>query len=202
MYPETEPSYAARLRALRYILGKDNKPLSGEEFAPMAGMKSGTLRAIEAGLRKLNVQDEERIAERLGAMWDEQKNGWYCVIAPHTPYTADLQRLYQNARVSGMSFDFSRGTAAYAQSLQVMWDYFPKPEFFSTVLAIHRLILSAAKRNGVPPEAMEALKLQSPLDLSALKAYNLQFSKKISRPQPARKKGTTLSAEGGKSPQN
>ena len=36
MRPEPRPNYAARMRALRYILGKDNKPLSGEEFAPMA----------------------------------------------------------------------------------------------------------------------------------------------------------------------
>jgi len=202
MHTEPRPNYAARLRALRYILGKDNKPLSGEEFAPMVGMKSGTLRAIEAGLRKLSSEDEGLIAERLGATWDEEKDGWYCVIAPHTPYTPDIQRLYQNARIRGFSGGIYRGAAAFEKSLEVMWEHFPPQEFFSTLLAIHRLILSAAKRNGVPPEAMEALKLQSPFDPAALKAWNLQFPKKTSRAQLARKKGTTLSAEGGKSPQN
>jgi hypothetical protein len=189
------------MRALRYILGKDNKPLSGEKFAPMAGMKSGTLRAIEAGLRNLSAADEEQIADQLGAMWVEEENGWYCVIAPHTPYTPDIQRLYQRGRVKGFSGRIPRGDD-FQKILDVISEHLPPRELFSTLIAIQRLILGAAKRSGVPPGAMEELIGLLPFDVASLKAWDLQEAKKTSRRQPARKKGTTLSPEGGKSAQN
>ena len=201
MHPEPRPNYASALRGLRYILGKDNKPLSGEEFAPMAGMKSGTLRAIEAGLRNLSAADEEQIADQLGAMWVEEENGWYCVIAPHTPYTPDIQRLYQRGRVNGFSGRIPRGDD-FQKILDVMWEHFHPREFFSILIEIQRLILGTAKRSGVPPEAMEDLIRLLPFDVPSLKAWDLQEAKKTSRRQPARKKGTTLSPEGGKSAQN
>ena len=201
MHPESRPNYAARMRALRYILGKDNKPLSGEEFAPMAGMKSGTLRAIEAGLRNLSAADEEQIADQLGAMWDEEKKGWYCVIAPHTPYTPDIQRLYQRGRVKGFSGRIPRGDD-FQKILDVMWEHLPPGEFFSILIAIQRDILGAAKRSGVPPGVMEDLIRLSPFDVPSLKAWDLQEGKKTSRHQRPAAKETTLSPDGGKSAQN
>jgi transcriptional regulator with XRE-family HTH domain len=201
MRPEPRPNYAARMRALRYILGKDNKPLSGEEFARMVGMKSGTLRAIESGLRNLSAADEEQIADQLGAMWDEEKKGWYCVIAPHTPYTPDIQRLYQRGRVNGFSGRIPRG-GDFQKILDVMWEHFPPREFFLTLIEIQRRILGAAKRSGVPPEVMEELIGLLPFDVPSLKAWDLQEGKKTSSYQRPAAKETTLLPEGGKSAQN
>jgi hypothetical protein len=196
-----EPNYGARMRALRYILGEDNKPLSGERFAPMAGMKSGTLRAIEAGLRNMSPVDEAQIADRLGAVWDEEKKGWYCVIAPHTPYTPDVLRVYQRGQVKGFSGRIPSGDD-FQKILDVIWGQFPPREFFSTLIAIQRDILSAAKRSGVPPEVMEELLRLLPFDVASLKAWDLQQEKKTPRHQRPTAKGTTLSPDGGKSAQN
>src|SRR6516225_4248867 len=88
------PNYPARLRALRYVLGKDNKLLPGDQFAIRIGMPPATLRATEAGIRALMPMDEDRIVEQLGAVWNDKKDSWCCVSDPEKPYTAEFYRFY------------------------------------------------------------------------------------------------------------
>jgi hypothetical protein len=152
----------ARLRALRYILGCDNKPLSGEKFASLAGMRAGTLRAVETGLRTLNGEDETKITDRLGAIWREEKNGWFCVTAPEAPFTNDFHRIYASALDAGCN-RLQVDTDEIILSMGILEKHVSPETYRSMVLAVHRHILNFAKASALSPKEIESIEVMRPL---------------------------------------
>jgi hypothetical protein len=162
---DEKPNYPARLRALRYILGRDNKLLPGEQFAVLAGMKPGTLRAIESGLRALNSGDESRIAELLGAIWRDEKQGWYCVSEPDRPYNAAFFEFYTEAVIHKPD-QFETDSGAILYSLDALERSLPRAQYRSALLAVHRLILNIARASSIPPKEIEFIELMQPIKMS------------------------------------
>jgi hypothetical protein len=79
--------YSSQIRSLRLILGKNYRPISTTTFASISGIAEVSIRAVEAGRRKLNEQDRERITIYLGAQWDETLHNWVCSQNSKIPYT-------------------------------------------------------------------------------------------------------------------
>jgi hypothetical protein len=194
------PNYPARLRALRYALGRDNKLLSGDEFAARASMKPGTLRTIESGLRALNPGDESRIAEKIGAIWRNEKNGWYCVGDPERPYDAIYYELYTGAIAAGAD-QFEADSGAILNSLDALEKSLPPDLYRRALLGVHRLILDYAREAKISPEEIELIELMQPLKLPMPPRGDSRATKKAQRQRHAAK-GTTFSPVGGKSDQN
>jgi transcriptional regulator with XRE-family HTH domain len=160
---DEKPNHPARLRALRYILGRDNKLLPGEQFADLCGMKPSTLRAIESGLRALNSMDEGRIAEQLGAIWRDEESGWYCVSDPERPYTVE----YRNFYMSG-SDKLQADPSAIVSSLEVLERSLTPGKYQGALLAVHRLIRSIAETYAVPMKEIESIQLMQPIKMKDL----------------------------------
>ena len=162
---DEKPNYPARLRALRYILGRDNKSLPGDRFAVLAGMKPGTLRAIEGGLRALNSADESRIAELLGAIWRDERQGWYCVSEPDKPYNVAFFEFYTDD-VAHASGQFEADPGAILHSLEALERSVPRAQYRSALLAVHRLILNIGRASSIPLKEIEAIELAQPIKSS------------------------------------
>jgi hypothetical protein len=162
---DEKPNYPARMRALRYVLGRDNKLLPGEQFAVLAGMKASTLRAIESGLRALNSGDESRIAELLGAIWRDEKQGWYCVLEPAKPYNMAFFEFYTGA-VAHDPNQFETDPGAILRSLGALERSLARAQYRSALLAVHRLILDIARASSIPAEQIEFIELMHPIKMS------------------------------------
>jgi hypothetical protein len=160
---DEKPNYPARLRALRYILGRDNKLLPGDQFAALVRMNPSTVRAIESGLRALNSADEGRIAEQLGAIWRDEKNGWYCVSEPERPYDVE----YRNFYMVGAD-QLQADSGAIMSSLEVLERALSPGRYQGALLAIHRLIRSIAETYAVPMKEIESIQLMQPIKMKDL----------------------------------
>jgi hypothetical protein len=186
------PNYPARLRKLRYILGKDGKLLPGDQFAARTGMSASTLRATETGLRKLHTFDEDRIVEHLGAVWSDEKDGWYCVGFPEKPYTAEFYRFYASPTDDQLEED----PGVILDSLEVLKSSLPLPQYRGALLAVYRFIRKIAREASIPPDKLEFIEFAQPI--------------RLKRPKPSPKtqhqrraaKETTFSPTGGNNDQN
>lgn len=202
MDADQKPNYPARLRALRHLLGRNYKSIPGNEFATLSGMKPGTVRAIEAGLRPLNSGDESRIAELLGAIWRDEKNGWYCVSEPEKPYSAEYCQLYTDALAVGAD-QFEADSGAILYSLDALERALPPEEYRKALLRFHRFIVDYARAARVPYEEIEFIELMQPIKLPMPSRGASRATKKAERRrQQHASKETTFSPVGGKSAQN
>jgi transcriptional regulator with XRE-family HTH domain len=157
-----EENFAARLRLLRFLLGRDNKSITGDAFAALLGVPPGTIRAIEAGIRKLSQADEDKIFELLGAQWDETRATWICATDLATTYSRDFYELYADARAKGyaqLQFDED----ALVQALNALLENFPSNQYRQVVLRIHTFLLQMATVPGVPKETAEFIKSLRPV---------------------------------------
>jgi hypothetical protein len=166
-------------------------------------MKSGTLRAIESGLRALNSADESRIAEQIGAIWREEKNGWYRVSEPEKPYDAIYYELYTGAVAAGAD-QFEADSGAILYSLDALERSLPPDQYRRALLGVHRIILDYAREARIPTEEIEFIETMQPLKLLGYPPRGKsRLTKKAQRQrQRFTAKGTTFSPVGGKSDQN
>ena len=74
------------LRLLRLILGQDGLPMHQELFAARIGVPVATVRAIEAGRRKMTKENcGDQILLTLGAAWNPQEEKWH-VLNPYSKW--------------------------------------------------------------------------------------------------------------------
>lgn len=78
--------FSNQLRCLRLILGKNFRPISTERLASLSGIAPVSIRATEAGRRRLNEDDRLSIELLLGAIWNPKSRQWVAA-RDHTPYT-------------------------------------------------------------------------------------------------------------------
>ncbi len=156
-------NFAAQLRGLRLLLGQDNKPISGETFAEMSGIALGTVRAIENGLRKLNDEDRQKIADRLCAGWSPQKKRWVDARDGKTVYNRQVYDLYSQAiyaktnphwRDYRMWYDWA--------AVYYLFQRLPDETYRLALLAFHHKLKAIAQEFDAPPDVFKVLKDLAP----------------------------------------
>jgi hypothetical protein len=80
--------FSGQLRSLRLILGKNFRPISTTRLASLSGIALVSIRAVEAGRRRLNEIDRWTISLHLGADWDAESGQWISA-RDQTPYTRE-----------------------------------------------------------------------------------------------------------------
>jgi hypothetical protein len=139
----------------------------------------------------LNSIDYIRIEELLGAVWREEKNGWFCTSEREKPYNAAFFEFYTGAIAPGAD-QFEADSGAILDSLDALKKSLSPDLYRRALMGVHRLILDYAREAKVSPEEIEAIELMQPLKLT----------KKAQRQrQGLAAKGTTFSPVGGKSDQ-
>lgn len=87
--------YSAQLRSLRLILGQRFRPISTKGLAELIGIPLVSIRAVEAGRRKLNDVDRLNIGLLLGATWDG-KSGEWIALSDRMPFTREKYERHQS----------------------------------------------------------------------------------------------------------
>jgi hypothetical protein len=91
---ETDPKDPSiQMRALRWALGRNFKPITSEQLADMINIPPVAIRAVENRRRKFNADDRENIEILLGAVWNDESNQWI-TIWDGTPYTREKFEFY------------------------------------------------------------------------------------------------------------
>jgi transcriptional regulator with XRE-family HTH domain len=157
-------NFAAQLRGLRLLLGRDNKPISGETFAEMSGIALGTVRTIENGSRKLSDEDRQKIAHHLRAHWSPQKKRWVDVRDGKTPYSRQLYETHAQALNAKTTPEMRKGTFIFTTlpALFYLLMKLPDRSYRLAILKIHDCLQAIAETSDAPPEVFEVLKLCAP----------------------------------------
>jgi hypothetical protein len=158
-------NFAAQLRGLRLVLGKDNKPISGEALSEITGIALGTVRAIENGLRKLNAEDSQKLAQRLCAKWSPKRKRWVDARDEKVAYSRALYERYTQAIYSETS-PFLRDlelTFATLPAVFYLLRKLPDETYRLALLELHAHLQAIAKNSGAPPEVFEVLKALAPV---------------------------------------
>lgn len=158
---QQKENFAAQLRGLRLLLGKDNKPVSGEVFSNLSGIPIGTLRSIENGLRKLNENDLRKIKNRLCAKWNPRKNRWVDARDGQTLYSRAIYERYSQA-----IFSEPHQRELDAEMLGTIIFYLlqklPAKTYHLGLFALHDNLVQIAKDYEAPPEVFELLAALQP----------------------------------------
>jgi transcriptional regulator with XRE-family HTH domain len=156
--------FAAQLRGLRLLLGRDNKPISGEALAELSGIALGTVRAIENGLRKLNAEDSRKLAHRLCARWSPKRKRWVDARDGKINYSRALYERYSQVIYSetppalrDMEIIFGTLPAVFYLLRKL-----PDKTYRLALLELHDRLQAIAETSGAPPEVFEALKAHAP----------------------------------------
>ena len=92
--------FSSQLRSLRLLLGKNFRPVSTKTLASLTGIALVSIRAVEAGRRRLNEDDRWTIALLLGADWDP-KSGQWIAFRDQMPYTREKYELHKSLLLRG-----------------------------------------------------------------------------------------------------
>jgi hypothetical protein len=159
---QLKENFAAQLRGLRLLLGKDNKPISGEVFAQLTGIAIGTLRSIENGLRKLNEQDLRKIERRLCAKWSRRKGRWVDARDERIAYSRAVYDRYTQAIFSE---PHARELDAEALAMGVFYllQKLPKETYHLALFDLHDQLSAIARTINAPAETLELLEALEPL---------------------------------------
>jgi len=84
---------AIQLRALRFTLGRNFKPITGDQLAALIHIPPVAIRAVENGRRKFNDDDRFNIEWFVGAVWDEKSHQWMTTW-DQTPLTREKYDSY------------------------------------------------------------------------------------------------------------
>ena len=161
MKPEAKENFGAALRGLRLLLGKENKPISGERFSELSGILPGTLHSVETNRRKLAQADVQRIENRLGAKWNSKKGRWVCRWDESIPYSREAYERYGNHIVSD---EQNRELAAEAvmRGVFYMLQRLPKLAYIQALFELHDELSALAARLKAPSDVMEVLEYLQP----------------------------------------
>jgi hypothetical protein len=88
-------NYSGQLRALRFILAENFRPLSTAKLAKLTHIEHVAIRGVESGRRKLSASDYCNIMIFLGARWNPDSRQWVRSTQPAIPYTRADFELYQ-----------------------------------------------------------------------------------------------------------
>jgi transcriptional regulator with XRE-family HTH domain len=197
-----ESNHAAQLRQLRLILGKDFKPLDGEEFARLAGMAPGTLRATEAGLRKLNQRDTDRIRHRIGAVWNDKKETWVLrddddILFSREVYDKYVALLWNDP--SNLEVD----AELLYQGVFDLLSSLPKGTYHHALFELHDLLEKLARDFEAPAAVLDQLTALRPVVTAGIKGAKGEVElrsidypdiDKIKRPAPLLDSGERVGA--------
>jgi hypothetical protein len=154
--------YASQLRALRFLLGKNFRPISTAALASLSGIDVIAIRGVEASRRMLNDEDRDAIDLRLGARWNPQLRRWVDVENPQIFFS--LQRYYayldqrKSARIQERKSKIPIGDA-----LDTLLSNLEDEEAVLALCKIHRLLCDIALQKSVPPKALESIQSRSPV---------------------------------------
>ena len=80
--------FSSQLRSLRLILGKNFRPISTKTLASLSGIALVSIRAVEAGRRRLSELDRWTIQLQLGTTWNVESGQWVSA-RDQMPYTRE-----------------------------------------------------------------------------------------------------------------
>jgi hypothetical protein len=173
---QQKENFAAQLRGLRLLLGKDNKPVSGEVFSTLSGIPIGTLRSIENGLRKLNENDLRKIKNRLCAKWNPRKNRWVDARDGQTPYSRAIYERYSQA-IFSEPHAREMDAEILASIIFYLLQKLPTKTYHLGLFEVHDKLVEIAKDYEAPVEVFELLGALAPMIVSGpdLRGKGLTF---------------------------
>ena len=99
--------FSSQLRSLRLILGRNFRPISTKTLASLTGIALVSIRAVEAGRRRLNEDDSFNIELLLGATWNAASGQWVAA-RDQTPYTREKYEFHISQLVRGPELEYLR----------------------------------------------------------------------------------------------
>jgi hypothetical protein len=119
MKPLDKSDPANQLRALRWALGRNFKPMPADELADLINIPPVAIRAVESRRRKLNENDLTNIELFLGVVWNPELEEWVSVD-DRTPFTRDKYEFYLEHGIRGLDPESMR--AAYHRMVDLYLD--------------------------------------------------------------------------------
>jgi hypothetical protein len=159
--------YAAQLRALRFLLGKNFRPISTTALAALTGIDVVSIRGVEAGRRKLNEQDQRNIMLRLGAFWNPRSLQWEITWGPETPYSRLHYEIYSNRLINSATL-VAENKARVLNDLDILLQGLLQPgleakEAVFALMKIHHELCQIAKQNNVSEGLINAIQRPLPI---------------------------------------
>jgi hypothetical protein len=149
---------SVQMRALRFILGRNYKPLSSDELAGLIHIPPIAVRAVESRRRKFSADDRQNIEILAGAIWDEKSNQWVTTW-DHTPYTREKYDFYIGDKLRDQDRNPNPERAALRAQYHRMVDlYLEGLEVAIADLALTKLyreLRRIAEKDDVNLEALE-----------------------------------------------
>jgi hypothetical protein len=153
--------YATQLRNLRLILGKNFRPISTAALASLTGIKTVSIRGVEAGRRKLNTGDSLAITVRLGAWWHPESHQWVSVWDPEIPFSRLEYENYSNHQITHTSL--AENKAGVLKALDRLLDNVQPKAAAVALLMIGFQISELAEEQKLPLEVLKFIEAPLPL---------------------------------------
>jgi len=145
---------SVQMRALRFILGRDYKPLSSEELAGLIYIPPVAIRAIESRRRKFSQMDRIHISTLLGATWDDQQGVWVDVRDGEL-YTKEFFILWQSSLNETKHPQLEALQQEYLHAVELFWEKLPPSLNYLVVVQLYGALKEIADRHHIPLEALE-----------------------------------------------
>jgi hypothetical protein len=137
---------ANQLRALRWALGQNFKPMPADELADLINIPPVAIRAVESRRRKLSEDDRLNIEMLLGAVWNAERKEWL-TIWDDMPYTREKFEMRQAFGARGPDVDDVR--AEYHRTVDLYLDRLEPPEMYLALTKLYRELRRIADQDKV-----------------------------------------------------
>jgi hypothetical protein len=158
--------YASQLRSLRFILGKNFRPISTAALAGITDVAQMAIRGVEAGRRVLNAEDRLAIDIHLGAVWDPESHQWVCVWEEEPgvrlPFTRQRYEFYCQQLIASRTLAVPN-IRRLAEALNLLLYNLDEKKGALALLTVHRVILTLAEQNKVNADLIESLQKLDPV---------------------------------------